>query len=324
MKRTTGIPDIWIYGTALLSVAALVVFVFYFMQEPNESGSKPKAEVGTHEIVRLPEELSADFKYGGGWWTANGPAGDDAVRRLAKKHSTLPAICLNQAGITSKGFDYLYGHHLRSLDLINLDINVEMANSISHLESLQELLLKDAMVSDQVLKALTGPPTLESLLLKNSTASKVGFAGFHSRFPKLKALSLINCKNIDDSIVSELVHCSNLESLNVITTPISADAMLLLSNKLPLKCISFEYQKDASRFIERLNCSTLSELHLNGSVLNESSFSSLGKFTQLKRLVLIDCQNLSKDQITELVTKLPKCNVRGGQNEAAPELGLVE
>ncbi len=322
-KAHKGISDGVIFGSALASIAALVALVAVLMQEPNPAVSEsPKSDM--REIVRLPEELSADFKYTQGWWTANGPAGDEAIRRLAKQHRTLEAICLNQAGISAKGLDSLQGHGLRSLDIINSEMNVELAGSISKIDGLTELQLKDQMLSDAVFASLTGPPSLQSLLLKFSPAGKIGFEKLHARFPILKTLTLINCKNIDDSILPELMACSKLESFNLSSTPLSAKSVLALIKELPVNCLSFQNQPDASDLVEHLESTRVHELHLDGNSLSQAAFAKLSTMTQLKRLTLANCRGLKNVQISQLRKALPKCKLHLGDNQTAPELGLVE
>lgn len=318
-----GVPDALIYGSALALIAALVVLVTALMQEPNPPASQ-NSRSDTHEIVRLPEELSADFKYDQGWWTANGPAGDGAIRRLAREHRTLEAICLNQAGISANGLDALKGHGLRSLDMINSEMNAEMASSISKIDGLRELQLKDQLVSDAVFTSLTGPASLQSLLLKFSTVSKIGFENFHFRFPAIKTLTLINCKNINDSIVAELMACSKLESLNLISTPLSAKSTVALTKKLPVVCLSYEYQPDASELVEHLESANLQELHLNGDSLSQRAIAKLSTMTRLQRLTLSDCRGLKDVEISQLKKGLPNCKIHLGGNRTAPEMGLLE
>ncbi len=324
-KRT---PAGIIVGLTAVTVVTLVIAIVMLMQVPQSSQTQVKSageNAGRkHEIVRLPEELTAEFQYREGWWVANGPANDDAMRRLTNKQRRIKNITLNQAAVSAKGIDELKGHQLEWLELIDSDIDVSMVKSISRISGLKNLLLKDRGVSDEVLKALTGPSSVESLLLKHATATSAGLKHLPAIFPKLKSVTFINCKSIDDSVVPTLMKCSKLESLTLIATSISANGVAQLVNRRPIVHLSFEHHGQVDELVEKLRGPKLTSLCLRANVLNEKALERLSEMNWLKKLLLTQCTGLSNEQLERLKKKLPGCEIRANEVESFPELGLVE
>lgn len=321
-------PGVIILGLAALTLVTLAIAFVVLMQEPQSSQSQVKGDGGKvdrkQEIVRLPEELTAEFQYSQGWWVANGPADDDAMRRLTNKQRRINNVSMNQAAVSAKGLDELIGHQVQALDLIDSDIDVSMAKSISRFSGLKNLLLKDHCVSDEVMKAITGPRSLESLLLKNSPVTVAGLEHLPSVFPDLKSLTFMNCKNIDDSIIPVLVKCHKLESLEFIATSMTADGVVKLVSCLPIVHLSFEQHGRVDDLTDKLQGPKLTSLCLRGNVINDRVVARLCEMKRLKSLVLTQCSGLTNEQLTLLKEKLPGCKIRSGKEEAAPELGLVE
>lgn len=317
-----------IVGLTAVAVVTLVIAIVVLMQEPQSSQPQGKSDGGKggkqREIVRLPEELTAEFQFREGWWVANGPANDDAMRRLTNKQQRIKNITLNQTAVSARGLDELKGHQLQSLELIDSEIDVSMAKSISRISGLKNLLLKDREVSDEVLKALTGPSSVESLLLKNATATSAGLKHLPSIFPELKSVTFINCKSIDDSVVPTLMKCRKLESLTLIATSMSANRVVQLVNRLPIVRLSFENQGQVCELVEKLRGTKLTSLCLRANLLNERVLERLSEMKSLKRLLLKQCTGLTSERLERLKKKLPGCEIRATEVESFPELGLVE
>ncbi len=315
----------FLFAGVALVVLGLVVSVIALMT-PSDSTLPNRASTAkeNHEIIRLPEELSAEFQFKGGWWIANGPADDSDLQTLAKNQKTILCLSLNQAAVTAKGLDALPGHGVQVIDIIDCDIDANMAKSLSRITGLTTLLLKERSVTNEVMNAFTGPHTLKTVLFKNVKATSEGFQNLPEQFPELEYLTFLSCLNIDDSVLPTLMKCRKLESLRIIATPISAKAVTHFAKQHSLKKLAFERQRDANELIENLQDSKVQHLCISGSRIDEDMISWLSKMKQLKSLVMADCEGLTAKHLALLKKKLPSCDIFTGKKENPPELGLVE
>lgn len=314
-----------ILGVATLAVLALVATVVVLMQEPAQAPSTQtikKADIG-----KLPDELTADFQSTDGWWTANGPADDNAIKKLARKHPVLEKVRLNQAIVSATGYEALIGHHIDSLDLVNSETNENSLKVISRLSGLKQLELKDRAVSDKEMAALTGPKSLEILYLEAPSVTPAGIKDLSSKFPQLTCLGLVNCKGIDDSVLPHILNCRKLQSLTLIVTPISAVAVAQMVKQLPIAhlCVEFPDQgAEGAKLVNLLPESKLTLLVLTGFRIDEKMVSKLAAMKRLEKLILTRCPGLTARHIAFLNKGLPNCEVVAGSKKEEPEVGLIE
>lgn len=321
--RDTGKFAAIILGGATVLVLALVATVAVLMQEPAQAPSQET--IKKQDIGKLPDELTADFQNTDGWWTANGPADDNAIRTLARKHSVLAKVRLNQAVLSAKGYEALMGRHLDSLDVINSEINASSVKVISRFPELEQLELKDQAVSDEVIAALTGPKSLERLYLETPSVTPVALKDLWSKFPELTGLGLVNCKRLDDSVLPYLLKCRKLASLTLIVTPISADGVLRLVKHLPIVHLCVEFQGEgAQELVRMLPEAKLTRFVLTGARIDEKVVSKLVSMRRLEKLILTRCPGLTPRHVALLKKELPGCEIRAGSKEDSPEIGLVE
>lgn len=323
--KNTGKLAAIILGIATLLVLALVATVAVLMQEPPQAPSLET--IKKQDIGKLPDELTADFQNTDGWWTANGPADDNAIRTLARKHSVLAKVRLNQAVLSAKGYEVLMGRHVDSLDVINSEINAGSVEVISRFSELKQLELKDQAVSDEVIAALTGPKSLERLYLETPSVTPAALKDLWSKFPELTCLALVNCKRLDDSVLPYLSKCRKLASLTLIVTPISADGVLRLLKHLPIVhlCVEFQDQgEQGAELVKLLPESKLTLLVLTRARIDEKVVSKLVSMKRLEKLILTRCPGLTPRHIALLKKEMPGCEIRAGSTEVSPEIGLIE
>jgi len=323
-----GVPGSIILGLAAVIAVGLITALAVLMQEPEESKTHIKAAgknaATSREIVRLPEELTAEFQYRRGWWVANGPADDNALKRLTEKQKDISRVLMNQAVVSAKGLELLQGHELHSLDITDCELNIGMAKSISQMSGLKELLLKDPKATDEVMKAFTGPNSVQSLVLKNSPVTAAGLQQLSSVYPELRVLSFINCKGINDLVVPILINCHKLQSLNLDTTSVTEDGAIQLVTHLPIANLLFEKHGQVDELVEHLNDTKITSLSLSGNALNEKVLARLSKIKQLKSLNLTQCPGLTNKRLSVLKKNLPDCQIHLREIEHFPELELVK
>lgn len=314
-----------ILGVATVSVLALVVTVAVLMQEPVQTPSTQS--IKKVDIGKLPDELTADFQNTGGWWTANGPADDNAIRTLARKHPVLEKVRLNQAIVSALGYEALIGHHLDSLDLVNSETNVNSLKAISRLSGLKQLELKDRTVSDEEMAALTGPKSLERFYLEAPSVTPNGIKDLSSKFPQLNCLGLVNCRGVNDSALPYILNCRKLQSLTLIVSPISAVAVARMVKQLPIVhlCVEFQDQgAEGAKLVSMLPESKLTLLVLTGVRIDEKLVSKLVAMKRLEKLVLTRCPGSTARHIALLKRGLPNCEIAAGSKREEPEVGLID
>lgn len=323
-----GVSGKVILASATVLIVALVgAFAFWMSDSESTHRRSNRIEADTkYEDVKLPEELSAEFGFIKGWWVANGPADDKALKRLASKQRKIDRLRLNQTTITPRGLEVLRAHEVNTIDLTDTDVDAPMLEAMSRLPGLKTLMVKEHGLTDEMLKKLTGPESIECLLFKNAGITSFGIKHLPTTFPNLKNLIFINCKNIDDSAVPIVISCQGLDSFNFMHTSLSTDGVNKLAKGLPLlQSMSYLGRGNVDELITSLKNSKVEDLWLNSITIgDEKSIDTLCGMKKLRVLVMMNCTGLTRERLARLNKELPKCQVVTKMTEEYPEVGLVE
>ncbi len=115
-------------------------------------------------------------------------------------------------------------HTLRRIDLSNTRNVFQGLRSLTAFPSIRVLNLSDATwVADRELQHLAGLPALESLFLDGTAVTSRGLEEFLNDPGRLKQLSLNRCESIESDAVEVLITATQLESLSLVDTGLSAE-----------------------------------------------------------------------------------------------------
>lgn len=319
-----------VIATVAIGLAAALAMIMSDVPQQTKSDNVEKTNAATTQRTHveresmLPAELTAEMNFKDGSWQANGPVKDDNLIKLTRTHKRLPSIYLNQSEITGKGIAALRGHDVVELEIIDSDIDAKMAASISQLDGLRKLFLKDNSVTDETMAALTGPATVVGLHFKGATLTSEGLKDLYKAFPKLKQLVFINCPNIDDAALAHLSKYKEIGQLAFMGTAVSPEVALQAINKLSSNTIGFR-GPNAYRFIEGLKSNTkVVQIDLSGATLTDKCIDALCTLKQARTIFLRGTSGMTAARAARLHKSLPQCNIDMDPVNHSPEMGYFD
>ena len=281
------------------------------------------------KVINLPlsklSQADQDFVLGIGKEPAAAPApqavfepGPDDPRQVA----TLKAIgCI------------VYGREGNAQTVIFSDKQStdENLKHLVGLKNVEVITMRGPDITDAGLASLANLPTLHTLNIYDSEISGVGLARLAAS-KQLKALELAG-STITDEGIANVVHFPELERLKLTGTIVTSecgpslaglpklgylwlertdvdDAILKhLGGLQQLKELSLAGTKvDGSALADLAGAKSLTDLSLGGCPIKEMHFAALHRFTQLKKLHLLQVE-ASQQAWIELFQALPDCRI---------------
>lgn len=328
-SASTGIL-IAIIVIVVIGLAATLAMIMSDAPQQQKSDNLEKTNAATTARTHveresiLPAELTAEMSFKDGSWQANGPVKDENLIQLAKTHKKLPVLYLNQSEITATGIAAVKGHGVRELEIIDSDIDAKMSASISQLDGLKKLFLKDNSVNDETMEALTGPHSVEALHFKGAMFTSNGLKNLYKAFPNLKQLVFINCPNVDDAMLPYMSNFKEIPQLAFMGTAVTPGVALQAMERLSSHTIGFR-GIHSHKFVEGLKDNTkVIQIDLSGATFTDEGIDAVCSLKQARTLFLHGAIGLTAARAGKLRKNLPQCNIDMDDVNNSPEMGYFD
>lgn len=269
--------------------------------------------------------------------TLSGNINDEALAAISQLKS-LKGLYISENRLTNKGMSYLAGFALlEELMIGGGRLTDDGLAHLAKLPSLKYLMLSGENFSDAGMAYLKDIPKLRILhvgSLKNLTdVALVNIA----KIPNLEALSLHWSENITDDGIIALTELKSLKKLDIGSSKVTDKGLSYLRNltnldylSLPPRGISdtgltyigqlsnlrhldvsrvhyVDSKMDSGYYTDKgvaelAKCKLLEELTIGSIGMNDEAMSDIAKLTNLKRLFLFGCSNVTNKGLEKLAT----------------------
>jgi len=272
-------------GLVAAACLALCVFVFSTsslkkQEQPaaNRAVKKSKFKEEAGLVERIPNMV---------WTTPTEPITDEDLKDLPDDNDVKNLFLVRQEKVSGSGFKHLK-------------------------PTLTALSAEYTGVTDENLGYLNNQKHLEWLSLSSTKVTKAGLAKL-TDLPNLRVLNLVYCTGIDDDAVKLIVkRWPNLERLQIGDTKCTGAALqevAKLDRMLDLEVGSIIATQE--QWAQIFAMPSVRELNVATSNVGSASVPAICKMTQMRRLTLEGCSNLTQKDLVTIEKSLPRCRVSG-------------
>jgi Leucine-rich repeat (LRR) protein len=176
---------------------------------------------------------------------------DPGIEAIAPLAPTLRLLSLENTQVRGRHLAPLT--NLEALDLVYCPVDDEGLRQMQGLTKLTRLLLRDAVISDDGLRSLSGLVNLEQLDVGGTKVADVGIAHLRG-MTKLKKLNLQGAALTDEGI-RHLANMRDLEELNLYGTKVSNVGVEVLRGLTHLGVVDLRYTRMTRAGVDRLKAS---------------------------------------------------------------------